>query len=119
MGLAYYAGVSIDETAAAPRNAPLSCCSNNDCSARDPLAGPIHPSWTVLHNPAYWHYDVMQGLRLLADVDRLTDPPAADALDVIQAASRPGGFASRRWSTNRQPAAVEWGRGTHNPLLTR
>ena len=71
----------------------------------------------MLHYPAYWHYDVLQGLRLLAAVDRLTDPRAADALDVIEAARRPDGFASRRWSTSRQPAAVDWGRGTHNPML--
>ncbi len=76
---------------------------------------PIHPSWTVLHYPAYWHYDVLQGLRLLAAVDRLGDPRAADALDVVERARRQDGrFSSRRWSSSRQPAAVDRGRGTEN-----
>ena len=80
---------------------------------------PIHPSWTVLHYPAYWHYDVLQGLRLLAAVDRLGDPRAADALDVVAQARRPNGrFAGRSWTSSRQPAAVDWGRDTDNLLLT-
>jgi hypothetical protein len=80
---------------------------------------PIHPSWMVLHYPAYWHYDVLQGLRVLAAVDRLGDPRAADALDLLERARRPNGrFSGQRWSSRVQPAAVEWGRGTDNLLLT-
>ena len=80
---------------------------------------PIHPSWTVLHYPAYWHYDVLQGLRMLSSVDRLRDPRARDALDLVENARRPNGrFAGRRWSSRGQPAAVDWGRGTDNLLLT-
>ena len=80
---------------------------------------PIHPSWTVLHYPAYWHYDVLQGLRVLAAVNRLDDPRAADALDVVERARRPDGrFAGTSWVSSRQPAAVDWGRGTDNRLLT-
>lgn len=78
---------------------------------------PIHPSWTVLHYPAYWHYDVLQGLRLLAAVDRLHDPRAAEALDVIAAARRGSGFAGRTWASQRQPAAVDWGRPPGNLML--
>ena len=59
---------------------------------------PIHPSWVVLHYPAYWHYDVLQGLRLLAAVGGLSDPRAADALALgctsppsQRSASRAGG----------------------------
>jgi hypothetical protein len=80
---------------------------------------PIHPSWTVLHYPAYWHYDVLQGLRVLSAVDRLGDERAVEALDIVEHARRPNGrFAGRRWSSPAQPAAVEWGRGTENLLLT-
>ena len=80
---------------------------------------PIHPSWTVLHYPPYWHYDVLQGLRVLALVDRLDDPRAVKALDLLERARRPNGrFAGRRWPSRTQPAAVAWGRGTDNLLLT-
>ncbi len=79
---------------------------------------PIHPSWIVLHYPAYWHYDVLQGLRLLAAVDRLGDPRANDALAVVERARRSNGrFSGRRWSSSTQPAAVDWGRGTENLML--
>jgi hypothetical protein len=79
---------------------------------------PIHPSWTVLHYPPYWHYDVLQGLRLLAAVDHLADPRAADALAVVELARRrDGGFAGRTWSSSRQPAAVDWGRSPDNLML--
>jgi hypothetical protein len=79
---------------------------------------PIHPTWTVLHYPPYWHYDVLLGLRLLAALGRLDDPRAADALHVVERARRPDGrFSGRRWSSSSQPAAVDWGRGTENLLL--
>ena len=81
---------------------------------------PIHPSWIVLHCPAYWHYDVLQGLRLLAALGRLDDPRARDALDVVEQARRPNDrFSGRRWSSTRQPAAVDWGHGTDNLLLNK
>ena len=79
---------------------------------------PIHPSWIVLHYPAYWHYDVLQGLRVLVAVDRIDDPRAADALDLVERARRPNGrFTGRSWASSRQPAAVDWGRGTDNRRL--
>jgi hypothetical protein len=79
---------------------------------------PIHPSWMVLHYPPYWHYDVLQGLRVLAAVDRLDDPRAADAISLVERARRADGrFAGRRWSSSRQPAAVDWGSGPENLLL--
>ena len=117
LGLACYAGITNDQDArrAAERTAELLLRQNMFRSRS--TGEPIHPSWMVLHYPAYWHYDVLQGLRLLDAVDGLTDPRAADALDIIENARRPGGFASRRWSTSRQPAAVAWGQGTHNLML--
>ena len=83
-----------------------------------PTGEPIHPSWTVLHYPGYWHYDVLLGLRLLAAVGRLDDPRATDALDLVERARRPDGrFSGRRWSSGSQPAAVDWGRGPDNLML--
>ncbi|MBZ2198456.1 hypothetical protein [Occultella gossypii] len=78
----------------------------------------IHPSWIVLHYPSYWHYDVLIGLRLLAAVGRLGDPRASDAVDILERARHADGrFSGRSWTSSRQPAAVDRGRGRDNLLL--
>ena len=79
---------------------------------------PIHPSWTKLHYPAYWHYDVLQGLRLLHAVDRLDDPRASDALDLLERARRRNGtFSGPSWSSKTQPAVLD--RDAYGQMLTR
>lgn len=78
----------------------------------------IHPSWVKLHYPAYWHYDVLQGLRLLGMLGLLDDPRAADALDVVERARRPNGrFSGPAWWNGTTTDAVDWGRGTENEML--
>ena len=79
---------------------------------------PIHPSWTKHHYPPYWHYDVLQGLRLLRAVDRLDDPRASDALDLLASSRRRDGtFSGPQWSSKKQPAVLD--RGTYSQTLTR
>ncbi len=76
---------------------------------------PIHPSWTVLHYPPYWHYDIGQALHLLARTGHLDDPRAADALDLLEDRRRSDGrwHASAAWrnapGSSRAPEAVDWG----------
>jgi hypothetical protein len=78
----------------------------------------IHPSWTKLHYPGYWHYDVLQGLRLLNALDLLGDPRAAEALDLVADSRRKDGrFSGPAWCSAAQPDAVDWGRGTGNDML--
>ena len=85
---------------------------------------PIHPSWTVLHYPPYWHYDVLQALHLLARMDRVRDERAADALDLLEKRRLPDGRwrAGAYWwqppGSPRAPEAVDWGRGDPNEMLT-
>ena len=85
---------------------------------------PIHPSWTVLHYPPYWHYDVLQALHLLARMDRVRDERAADALDLLEKRRLPDGRwrAGAYWwqppASPRAPEAVDWGRGDPNEMLT-
>lgn len=75
----------------------------------------IHPSWTVLHYPPYWHYDIGQALHLLARAGYVRDPRAADALDLLEDRRRSGGrwHASAAWrnppGSSRAPEAVDWG----------
>jgi hypothetical protein len=77
----------------------------------------VHPSWAVLHYPAYWHYDVLQGLRLLAELDLLYDPRAADAIAELAQAQRASGFSGRTWASQRQRPAIERGASPSNRML--
>jgi hypothetical protein len=76
---------------------------------------PIHSSWTKLHYPPYWHYDIGQALHLLSRTGHLRDPRAADALDLLEHRRRADGrwHASAAWrnapGSSRAPEAVEWG----------
>jgi hypothetical protein len=109
MALASYAEVTGDSTArhAAERTAEL--LLEHRLFRSMTTGEPIHPSWVVLHYPAYCHYDVLQGLRVLAAVDRLSDPRAADGLNVVEHTRGPNGrFSGQRWSSRAQPAAVDW-----------
>lgn len=118
LGLATYAHLAgdTDARAAAERTAEL-LLEHRLFRSRS-TGEPIHPSWMVLHSPAYWHYDILQGLRLLVALDRVDDARAADALEVVERARHPDGrFSGRRWSSSRQPAAVDWGVGPDNLLL--
>jgi hypothetical protein len=44
----------------------------------------IHPEFTLLHYPLYWHYDFLAGLKGMADVGALGDPRCGDALDLLE-----------------------------------
>jgi hypothetical protein len=44
----------------------------------------IHPEFTKLHYPLYWHYDILAGLRAMAELGRIDDPRCADALDLLE-----------------------------------
>jgi hypothetical protein len=117
-GLATYANLTgaEDARAAARRSAEL--LLEHRLFRATSTGEVIHPSWVKLHYPAYWHYDVMQGLRLLGLLGRLDDPRAADALDVVERARRPNGrFSGPAWWNSTTKDAVDWGRGTDNEML--
>jgi hypothetical protein len=57
----------------------------------------IHPEFVQLHYPLYWHYDILGGLKVLAEVGVITDPRCADALDVLEQKELPdGGWPAER-----------------------
>ena len=118
LGLAAYADQSGDNDARAAAERAAELLLHHRLFRSTSTGQPIHPSWVVLHYPAYWHYDVLQGLRLLAAVNKIDDLRAADALEVVKRARRRNGrFSGRSWSSSRQPPAVDWGHGTDNLLL--
>ena len=49
----------------------------------------IDRNWALLHYPAYWHYDVLCGLRGLGEAGLLGDPRCEVALDLLQALRLP------------------------------
>ena len=87
---------------------------------------PVHPSWTKLHYPPYYHYDVLVGLSKLAAMGLATDPRAGPALDLLEqrrlpdGSWRPGGYW---WQPPGHPCGtqvevVDWGRGGPNEFIT-
>ena len=87
----------------------------------------IHSSMAALHWPAYWHYDVLAGLRVLLAVDPslLADPRAAGGLDLLESKALSNGrFATTHawWQAGRHVTSptdvVDWGRGRPSEVLT-
>jgi hypothetical protein len=81
---------------------------------------PAQPAFLQLHYPAYWHYDLLAGLRTLAAAVGLDDPRTADALDLVESKRRPDGTwrAERKWwkrpgSKGSNVEAVDWGEAQH------
>lgn len=76
----------------------------------------IAKSFVELHYPLYWHYDVLGGLRAMADLDRIGDRRCAAALDLLEARELPGGgwCADARYYKSAKRLAhgadyVDWG----------
>jgi len=79
----------------------------------------INPQWLKLHYPLYWHYDILQALRIMKLADRLGDPRTKEALDIVESKRmkdgrwRPEGYYARP-STE----VVDWGRDGPNEMIT-
>jgi len=85
----------------------------------------IHPEWLELHYPLYWHYDILQALRILSLFRKLDDPRVEEALDIVEAKRLPDG----RWQPGgcfwRPPSrkgsnveVVDWGQRGPNEMIT-
>jgi len=89
---------------------------------------PISPRFLQLHFPLYWHYDILGGLRGVAEAGRIRDPRAAEALDWLESRELPdGGWRADaryyRVSRSFRPGAefVDWGapgRGRRSDWVT-
>ena len=88
----------------------------------------IHSEFTKLHYPLYWHYDLLAGLRAMAELGRIGDPRCADALDLLESKRLPDGgwpAEAKYYKTSEAVALgnddVDWG-GTStrrsNPWVT-
>ncbi len=77
----------------------------------------IDPRFVQLHYPCYWHYDILFGLLVLAEANRLDDQRCAEALDLLESKRlTDGGFpAEHRYYRHTraivpsQRSLVDWG----------
>lgn len=85
----------------------------------------IDPRWTRLHYPVYWHYDILQALRVLDRARKLSDPRAREALDLLASKRAEDGtwqVEGRFWHRGPANAAntevADWGRAGPNEMIT-
>ncbi|MDI6739581.1 MAG: hypothetical protein QME74_04370 [Candidatus Edwardsbacteria bacterium] len=88
----------------------------------------INPEFLLLRYPAYWHYNILDGLKAMAEAGHIRDPRCREALDLLESKQLPdGGWpAEKKYYTvsdQIRPGAdyVDWG-GTGakrmNPFVT-
>ena len=82
----------------------------------------------ALHYPCYWHYDILFGLKVLAEAGFIGDPRCEEALDLLESMRlADGGFPATKkyyrksWKGGSGMSLVDWG-GTGkqrmNPFVT-
>ena len=59
------------------------CFSSGSSSSVDRREQPFAAEFTQLHYPLYWHYDILGGLKVLAEADLMSDPRCSAALDML------------------------------------
>jgi hypothetical protein len=89
---------------------------------------PMKAEFTKLHYPLYWHYDILFGLKVMAETGQLDDSRCGPALDLLEKKRLPDGgwpAESRYYSVSKEIKLnadyVDWG-GTSqkkmNPWVT-
>lgn len=76
----------------------------------------MHPDFLRLHYPCYWHYDVLMGLKVMAEAGLVGDARCVEALDWLESRRLPAGGwpadkkyyrVGERRGSGRSP--VSWG----------
>lgn len=90
--------------------------------------GTIRPEFTKLHYPLYWHFDILGGLKVLAEAGMIHDLRCEQALDLLVQKQLPdGGFPAeaKHYRVSETVAngneSVDWGgvrKGKANPWVT-
>jgi hypothetical protein len=85
----------------------------------------IHPAWLRFRHPAYYHYDVLQALWVLAKAGYLPDPRADEAVTLVASRRRKDGRwdANGRWwkrpgASGSNVEAADWGPSRPSPMVT-
>ncbi|MBI3464216.1 MAG: hypothetical protein HY000_14345 [Planctomycetes bacterium] len=77
----------------------------------------IKEDFVRLHYPCYWHYDVLFGLKVMAEAGFIGDPRCSDALDLVETKRLPDGgwpaekkhYAGLSRKLKSQRELVSWG----------
>lgn len=126
LGLAAYHVVTGEAEALAAARAAAELLLDHRLFRSKRTGAVIHSEWLHLHQPTYWHYDVLAGLRAVDAVGAAGDPRATDALDHLEAVRRPDGTwepSGRVWwrppdSDGPNTEVVDWERRGPNAILT-
>jgi hypothetical protein len=85
----------------------------------------IRKEWLNLHYPVYWHYDILQGLRIVGMVGKLKDPRVEEALTIVEQKRLPDGWwrpVGYYWNPPGKKGipqeVVDWGRNNPNEMIT-
>ena len=88
----------------------------------------INHRFVLLHYPLYWHYDILFGLKVMAEAGFIDDPRCAAALALVESKRLPDGSfpAEESYTRTNRPqvsgySPVRWGRTsrkTMNPFVT-
>lgn len=74
----------------------------------------MHPEFGKLHYPCYWHYDLLFGLKIMAEAGFLHDQRCADALDILEQKALPTGG----WTADGR-AYYQESQGDESPQLNK
>jgi hypothetical protein len=93
----------------------------------------VENEWLKFHYPLYWHYDILQALRIILLAGRLNDERAQEALDIVESKRSTEGLWVTEgcfWNLRRKPPVpgkgpivsnidvVDWGRHGPNEMIT-
>ena len=88
----------------------------------------INDHFVLLHYPCYWHYDILFGLKVMAEAGYISDPRCAAAIALLESKRLlDGGFpAEESYARTNSPdmsgfSPVRWGKInkiTMNPFVT-
>ena len=115
-GLALYARVTDDNNAGRAAERAAEVFLKRHLFRRQSDESVMDPQFLRLHYPCYWRYDILFGLKVMAEAGFLSDPRCEDALDVLESRRLPdGGWPAeeRFYRTSKKPVSgcdlVSWG----------
>jgi hypothetical protein len=115
-GLAWYARIRGDQEATRAVEQVAEIFLKRGMFRRQSDGEVIHPRFIQIHYPPFWHYDILCGLKVMAEAGCIRDPRCKEALDLLEGKQLPDGgwMAEGKYyrlspSLKSQRELVEWG----------